>query len=180
VAVRASQPFSLSTKKLVNRILDVAAVGVILFVAWKLLVAPRIMKNDAYPAPRIAYERLDGGTFTIAQERGHVLFLDFYASWCEPCKLQAPIVEAYAQAHPNVRVVPIDVGESRMLAERFAKQFHLKDVAMDPTSSAMGFFQINGFPTLVVIDPKGNIRYTWSGFNPAVALAMDNAEKSLQ
>lgn len=167
-------------KKLVNRILDVAAIGVILFVAWKLLIAPRFFRNDAYPAPRVVYQKLDGGTFTIAQDRGHVLFLDFYASWCEPCKLQAPIVEAYAKAHPNARIVPIDVGENRMLAERFAKEFHLKDVAMDPTSSSQGFFQIQGFPTLVVIDPRGNIRATWSGFNPAVAMAMENAEKTFE
>jgi len=168
------------TKKWLNRILDVAAIGVILFVAWKLLIAPRIMKSDAHPAPRIAYQKLDGGTFRIEQDRGHVLFLDFYASWCEPCKLQAPLVEAFAKAHPNVRVVPIDVGESRMLALRFANQYHLSDVAMDPTSSAMGFFAVQGFPTIVVIDPNGNIRYSWSGFNPAVSLAMDNAEKMLR
>ncbi len=170
----------LTSKQLLNRAFDVAAIGVILFVAWKLFVAPRFFRNDAYPAPRIAYQKLDGGTFTLEQDRGHVVFLDFFASWCEPCKLQAPLVEHYAKTHPNVRVVPIDVGEPRDLAAGFARKYHLQDVAMDPTSSARGFFQVDGFPTVVVIDPKGQIRATWSGFNPAIELAMDNAEKKLQ
>ena len=179
-AGKASPPLLRLTKNLVNRFLDVAAIGVVLFVVWKLFIGPRIFKNDAYPAPRISYQKLDGGTFTIESQRGHVVFLDFYASWCEPCKLEAPLIEAFAKAHPNARIVPVDEGEPRSLAERFAKQYHLTNVALDPTASAQGFFQVQGYPTVVVIDPQGKIRATWSGFNPAIALNMDNAEKSLQ
>jgi thiol-disulfide isomerase/thioredoxin len=180
VAAKGSPPSLRLIKKLVNRLFDVVAIGVILFVAWKLLIAPRFFRNDAYPAPHIAYQKLDGGTFTIESQRGHVVFLDFYASWCEPCKLQAPLVVAFAKTHPDARIVPVDEGEPRALAERFAKQYHLADVALDPTASAQGFFQVEGYPTMVVIDPQGKIRATWSGFNPAIALNMANAEKSLQ
>ncbi len=164
-----------------GRFLDVIAIALIAFVVWKVFIAPRALKGaDAYPAPRIAYQRLDGGTFHISDARGRVLFLDFFASWCEPCKLEMPLVQQYAKAHPNVMVVPVDVGEPRIVAERFAKRFKLRDVALDPTSSAQGFFQVQGFPTIVVIDPKGRIRATWSGFNPAIGMAMSNAEKELQ
>ncbi len=163
-----------------GRLFDLVALAVIAFVLWKIFIAPRAFKApDAYPAPRIAYAKLDGGTFRIPQARGKVLFLDFFATWCEPCRLELPMVEHFARTHPNVQVVPIDVGESRAAVAAFASRMRLRDVALDPTSSAQGFFAVQGFPTIVVIDPKGDIRATWSGFNPAIALAMNHAARTL-
>ena len=164
-----------------GRFLDLLAILVIAFVAWKIFIAPRALKGaDAYPAPRVSYAKLDGGTFAIDDARGKVLFLDFFASWCDPCKLESPLVEQYARKHPEVLVVPVDVGEPRILAERFAKKYKLQNVVMDPQSLSQGFFQIQGFPTIVVIDPQGKIRATWSGFNPAIQMAMSNATRTLR
>ncbi|HTZ55380.1 MAG TPA: TlpA disulfide reductase family protein, partial [Candidatus Acidoferrum sp.] len=135
------------------------------FAVWKILLAPRALDvAKAYPAPRIAYPKLDGGTFHIGDERGRVVFLDFYASWCEPCQLETPMIERYARANPQAAVVPIDVGEPAAVAAHFAQRYKLKGVVLDPSSSSQGFFQIDGFPTIVVVDPQGRIRATWSGF----------------
>ncbi|MGB6986348.1 MAG: TlpA disulfide reductase family protein [Candidatus Aquilonibacter sp.] len=147
--------------------------------AWKILLAPRAFNARPYPAPRIAYPKLGGGTFHISDERGRVVFLDFYASWCEPCNLETPLIERYARANPQSSVVPIDVGEPAVVAAHYAQRFKLKGVVLDPTSLSNGFFQLEGFPTIVVIDPQGRIRATWSGFNPAIELAMSNAQKKL-
>ena len=135
---------------------------------------------NAHPAPRIAYPRLGGGTFHIADYRGRVIFLDFYASWCGPCQVETPLVERYARAHPEVAVVPIDVGEPAAVAARFADRFRLHGVVLDPTGSSRGFFEIEGFPTIVVIDPQGRIRATWAGLNLAIELAMAHAVRTLQ
>ena len=149
------------------------------FVAWKIFLAPRALDTRPYPAPRIAYSKLDGGTFHISDVHGRVLFLDFYASWCEPCQLETPMIQRYARKNPQVAVVPIDVGEPAIVAADFAKRYKLKGVVLDPSSLSNGFFQIGGFPTVVVIDPQGRIRATWTGFNPAIELAMSNAQKKL-
>lgn len=164
-----------------GRLLDVLAVLVIAFVVWKIFIAPRTLKGaNAYPAPHVAYQRLRGGTFHVTDARGKVLFLDFFASWCEPCRLETPLVEQYARTHPNVLVVPVDVGEPRAVAAHYAQRFNLRHVVYDPQSISQGYFQIQGFPTIVVIDPQGKIRATWSGFNPAIALAMQHAQSNLQ
>ncbi len=156
------------------------ALCVVALVVWKILLAPRALDvAKAYPAPRIAYPKLDGGTFHISDEHGRLLFLDFYASWCEPCRLETPLIERYAHANPQVVVVPIDVGEPAAVAAHFAQRYKLKGVVLDPSSSSQGFFQIDGFPTVVVIDPQGRIRASWSGFNPAIELAMSNAQRKL-
>jgi thiol-disulfide isomerase/thioredoxin len=175
---KASQRFFWSNKW--GRVLDVVALGVVLFVAWKILLAPRALDvRKAYPAPRIAYPKLDGGTFRISDNRGRVSFLDFYASWCEPCNLETPLIQRYVRANPDAAVVPIDVGEPAAVAAHYAQRFGLKGVVLDPKGSSQGFFQIEGFPTIVVIDPQGRIRATWSGFNPAIELAMTHAAKTL-
>jgi cytochrome c biogenesis protein CcmG, thiol:disulfide interchange protein DsbE len=164
-----------------GKFFDVLALCVVAFVAWKIFFAPRALSvANATPAPRIAYPKLDGGTFHISDARGRVLFLDFYASWCEPCRLEAPLVERYARAHPQVDVVPIDVGEPAAIAARYASRLHLQHVVLDPTASSQAYFAIEGFPTVVVIDPQGRIRATWPGLNPAIELAMAHAQQTLR
>jgi cytochrome c biogenesis protein CcmG, thiol:disulfide interchange protein DsbE len=115
----------------------------------------------------------------LANQRGHVVFLDFYATWCEPCKIELPLVERWSRAHPTAVVVPVDVGESRSVAADFAARYSLENVALDPHSSAQALFGVEGLPSIVVIDSSGHVRARWEGLNPAIGLAMTNAEKDL-
>ncbi|HET9096491.1 MAG TPA: TlpA disulfide reductase family protein [Candidatus Baltobacteraceae bacterium] len=164
-----------------SRALDVLAVLVVLFVLYRIFIAPRYLNiASAHPAPHVTYQTLSGKPFVLARQRGHVVFLDFWASWCEPCKLSLPMVEKFARAHPEVEVVPVDVGEPRAVVAAFARTHHMEHVALDPQTLSQGFFQINGFPTMVVVDPQGRIRATWTGFNPAIQLNMAHAEQTLQ
>jgi thiol-disulfide isomerase/thioredoxin len=159
-----------------GRILDVVALLVVAFALWKMFVAPRSFAAPrSFPAPHAAYARLDGGLFRVTAERGRVVFLDFYASWCVPCKIELPLVEAWSRAHPDAAVVPIDVGEPRSVASSFARRIGLHDVALDPRASARALFGVVGFPTVVVIDPEGYIRAKWEGLNPAIEPALSNA-----
>jgi cytochrome c biogenesis protein CcmG, thiol:disulfide interchange protein DsbE len=163
-----------------SRVWDVLAAAAIAFAVWKIFIAPRVfMAPGAHRAPLAVYERLDGGRFSVAGQRGHVVFLDFYATWCVPCKAELPLVMAWARSHPDAVVVPVDVAESRSVAEPFARRFQLGSVALDFAASSRAFFGVVGFPTVVVIDPAGNIRAKWEGLNPAIGLAMSNALKSL-
>jgi thiol-disulfide isomerase/thioredoxin len=154
----------------------VLAVLVIGFAVWKIFIAPRSFERPgAHPAPAAIYQRLNGSAFRVADQRGRVLFLDFYASWCEPCKLELPLVEIWSREHPGATVVPVDVDEERPIAAAFARRYRLHNVALDPESSARALFAVQGFPTVVVIDRSGFIRAKWEGLNPAIALALNNA-----
>ena len=164
-----------------SRALDVLAVLVVLFVLYRIFVAPRYLNvANAHPAPHVTYQTLSGKPFVLAQHRGRVVFLDFWASWCEPCKVSLPMVEKFARAHPEVDVVPVDVGEPRAVVEAYARAHGMEHVALDPQTLSQGFFQINGFPTMVVIDPQLRIRATWTGLNPAIQLNMAHAEQTLK
>jgi thiol-disulfide isomerase/thioredoxin len=163
-----------------SRALDVFAVLVVLFVVYRLVIAPRFLSSaSAHPAPHVTYQTLSGKPFVLTEHRGRVVFLDFWASWCEPCKISLPLVEKFARAHPEVDVIPVDVGEPRAVVAAFAQAHHMQHVALDPKSFSQGFFQIDGFPTMVVVDPQGRIRATWPGLNPAIQLNMGHAAKNL-
>jgi thiol-disulfide isomerase/thioredoxin len=159
-----------------TKVWDALAALVIAFALWKIFIAPRwLHPPGAFPAPHAVFERLDGGSFRIADQRGRVVFLEFFASWCEPCKIEMPLVERWSQQHQDALVVPIDVGEQRTIAAAFAREHALTNVALDPHATSRAFFAVQGFPTVVVIDPTGHIRAKWEGLNPAIGLAMTNA-----
>ncbi|HKU81956.1 MAG TPA: TlpA disulfide reductase family protein [Candidatus Tumulicola sp.] len=160
---------------------DALALAVLAFALWKFLAAPRSFVNAAaaQPAPHARFDRLDGGTLRVASLRGRLAFLDFYASWCTPCRIELPLVKRWAAAHPAVAVVYIDVAEPPAVAAAFARRYGLGDVSLDPRGDARGIFSIEGFPTIVVVDPQGRIRAKWEGLNPAISLAMSNARTRL-
>jgi cytochrome c biogenesis protein CcmG/thiol:disulfide interchange protein DsbE len=166
--------------KNVRFVFDAVAIALVAFIAYRLLVAPRsLSESAAYPAPAAHFQTLSGAPFALEKQRGHVVFLEFYATWCTPCRVSLPLVEAFARSHPQVRVVAVDVGEPRYLAAAFARQNALANVVIDPRALSRGFFQLDGFPTMVVIDPQGRIRATWEGLNPAIQLNMAHAAKVL-
>ena len=158
-----------------------AALVVVALVLWKIFVGPRLLAvaASAQPAPHATFARLDGGAFHVVDARGRVLFLDFYASWCGPCKVELPLVESWAKSHAQAVVVPVDMAEPRSAMAAFAREHSLGNVAIDPHGDSQGIFAIGGLPTVVVVDPQGRIRAKWEGLNPAISLAMSNAETSL-
>ncbi|MBV8372053.1 MAG: redoxin domain-containing protein [Candidatus Eremiobacteraeota bacterium] len=163
------------------RLWDVAALLVVAFALWKVFVAPRslVIAASAQTAPHASFARLEGDAFHVTAARGHVLFLDFYATWCTPCKIELPLVVSWANNHAGAIVVPVDVAEPRRAAQTFAREHGLGNVALDPHGDSQGTFGVEGLPTVVVVDPQGRIRAKWQGLNPAIALAMTHAETSL-
>ncbi len=164
----------------VSGLIDGVVLVLVLVVGYEFLLAPHL-SNPAriYPAPRVTYATLTGPPFVLREHRGRIVFLDFWASWCEPCRLSLPLVERFARAHPDADVVAVNFGEARSVAARYAREHDLLNVALDPQTLSQGFFAVEGLPTMVVIDPQGRVRATWRGFNPAISLRMAAALKAL-
>jgi cytochrome c biogenesis protein CcmG/thiol:disulfide interchange protein DsbE len=108
-----------------------------------------------------------------------VTFVDFWATWCEPCRLSLPLVEAFAAAHPDVDVLAVDVGERPEVARQYAREHGVRNLAFDEDAHVASAFGVSGYPTIVVLDPRGYVRAKWIGFNPAVAVAMSHARAAL-
>lgn len=102
--------------------------------------------------------------------RGRVVYLDFWASWCAPCRQSFPWMEEMRKAHQadGLTVIAVNVDHDRADADRFLKQLHPGfDVRFDPEGTLAQRFKVSGMPTSLIIDRHGAVRFTHVGFWPA-------------
>jgi thiol-disulfide isomerase/thioredoxin len=161
-----------SFRRWAARGLDVLAVVVVLAAVAKFVILPRLHHRDIVHAPPVALATLGGGRFDLARSRGRLVFLDFWATWCDPCRASIPLVQHFKRTHPGIDVISIDVGEPVDLVRPFATQFKMGDVALDPDQTVAHAFGVTGYPTMFAIDATGRVRASWVGFNPAVEREM--------
>jgi len=126
------------------------------------------------PAPDVAFETPAGGTVGLADFRGRVILLNFWATWCGPCVEEMPALDALQAAlgdRPfDVVAVSIDRGGAADV-QPFYDAHGIGNLAvyLDPLGAAPRAFEALGLPTTVLIDPQGRVvgRYTgaapWDG-----------------
>ena len=113
------------------------------------------------PAPAFTVEGLSGKPVSLASFRGRVLVLNFWATWCPPCRLETPdMIRSYRALHgPSVAFLGIDSTESAPIVRAFVAAKGLPyPVALDRQKSAVTAYDVRGIPTTYVIDEKGVIR----------------------
>lgn len=118
----------------------------------EVLLAPRTMA-----LPAIIGTDLSGRAWKAADLRGKVVLLNFWASWCEPCRAEMPALQALQAAHPGRLVVfAINYKESPEAVARFVqRQGWSLPIVPDPRGQLAQRWGIGIFPTSVLIDPRG-------------------------
>jgi thiol-disulfide isomerase/thioredoxin len=113
------------------------------------------------PAPAIEATTWDGGHFSLAAERGRVVIVHFWASWCTPCRLEMPVLDAYYRQHHDagVDVLAINLDDKEGLAEaRAAMTAFAYPAASYRDARAPGYGRIVHLPLTFVIDRDGILR----------------------
>lgn len=120
----------------------------------------------AEPAPDVAWAT-DRGDLHLAQLRGKVVYLDFWASWCTPCRASFPWMnEVQAQyAAQGLVVLAVNLDKDRAQVERFLEAYPARfTVAYDPAGETAARLQVKGMPSSYLIDRNGELRYSHVGF----------------
>ncbi|HZI84715.1 MAG TPA: TlpA disulfide reductase family protein [Casimicrobiaceae bacterium] len=119
-------------------------------------------------APPCTAPRLDGGrTISVADYRGKVVYLDFWASWCAPCRESFPFMNGLQRdlAGKGLEIIAISVDKNEEDARRFLAghpaQFAL---GLDTAAACPAAYQLPGMPTSFLIDRAGVIRAVHAGF----------------
>jgi cytochrome c biogenesis protein CcmG, thiol:disulfide interchange protein DsbE len=123
-------------------------------------VIARVAAHVNFRAPAFTLTTLDGKLVSSNDFHGKIVLVNFWATWCPPCRSEMPEIEAAYQAHRNNFVVlGINQAESSNAAKQFADEFHLTfPILLDSNGSVGQLFQVQALPTSFFIDPKGIIR----------------------
>lgn len=119
-----------------------------------------------YPAPDFTLVRLDTGEeTTLSALRGKPIILNFWATWCGPCRAEMPALQAaYERYGDDLLVVGVDQGEERAVVERFLDELEITfPVLMDEDMRVGRDYRILGLPTTFFIDRQGIIRQVHAG-----------------
>jgi cytochrome c biogenesis protein CcmG/thiol:disulfide interchange protein DsbE len=112
-------------------------------------------------APTFTLDRLDGGgQISLASLRGKAVVLNFWASWCEPCKEESPRLQAFWERNraKGVVVLGIDAQDFDFDARRFVDRYKLTyPILRDKQGSTLGHYGISAFPETWFVDRRGRL-----------------------
>jgi cytochrome c biogenesis protein CcmG/thiol:disulfide interchange protein DsbE len=152
----------------VGQAIALAGVATLLgLLIWKVAfdnesgAADRLAKGELVHAPPFALERLDRqGTLSLADLRGKPLVVNFWASWCVPCKDEAPFLQQTYERYrtQGLVVLGVDVKDFREDARRFMRRYGITyPVVYDGKGSTIGRWGLQGYPETFFVDRTGKL-----------------------
>lgn len=117
----------------------------------------------------LALKDLDGKPHTLADYKGRVVLINFWATWCPPCRAEMPSMQRLKEAMKDkpFTILAVDMAESEAEVRQFLKD--IKDtkldftILMDKDGKALKEWKIFVFPTSYVLDAEGKLRYSLLG-----------------
>lgn len=117
------------------------------------------------PAPAFAVTELDGKKVLLRQFAGRPIFMNFFATWCPPCKLELPeIVRRYPHYKDRVVFLGLDQEESADLLKPFLRQFAIPYTIGVDQGQVAAVYGVQAIPQSVFIDKNGIVRAIWRGY----------------
>lgn len=152
----------------VGQALAIAVVLALLAVlAWRVVrksdggAAAAIRRGEHPAAPNFDLPRLDGpGRLELSTLRGKAVVLNFWASWCIPCKKEAPLLEAawHKWRSKGVVVVGVDANDFKSDARRFARRYGITyPLVIDGPGNWLDDYGLTGFPETFFVRPDGRL-----------------------
>ncbi|WP_144212686.1 TlpA disulfide reductase family protein [Shewanella donghaensis] len=125
---------------------------------------------NAYAAPNLDYDLKDlsGNVVNLNEFKGKVVYIDFWASWCAPCRKSFPWMEKMHQQYKQqgLVVIAINIDVEQAMAEEFLTHLTANfSIRFDPDSDVARAFELKGMPSSFVFDRQGNLVNEHVGFS---------------
>jgi thiol-disulfide isomerase/thioredoxin len=137
------------------------------------------------PAPEISLQTIDGKSVKLSDQKGKVVLVDMWATWCPPCRKSLPHVQELSAnkdlAGRGLVVWAVNSQEGRPIVEKFLKEGNYTfTVPMDTDGRIGETYLVQGIPTTVIVGRDGAVKEVFIGFGPDSAKEVDAAvEKAL-
>ena len=134
------------------------------------------------PAPDFTLKSRDGKNVRLSELRGQVVMINFWASWCGPCRQEMPHLEAIHNEYVDYgfTLLGINVDEKQELAEKLLAQIPVSfPILFDPSSSVSKQYNVDAMPTTILIDRDGNLRHLHRAYRPGFEDMYRNQVKAL-
>ena len=147
--------------------------------------SPGSAAKEGFTAPDFNLELLDGGTVTLSELKGKVVLVNFWTSWCPPCRKEMPAIESVYRGYKDLGLVVIGVNltaqDSKQDAASFAQEVGVTfSIALDLDNSVGNLYRVTALPTSFFIDRKGVIRSVIVGGPMSEALIQSKVEELLR
>jgi thiol-disulfide isomerase/thioredoxin len=121
------------------------------------------------PAPDFALRSLTGSAVRLSEHLGEVVVINFWATWCGPCRQEMPLLdEIYGKYRPvGMVLLSVNIDEAAEPAAEMAQTLKVSyPVLFDARKEVSRAYQVNAMPVTVLVDRAGIVRYVSEGFKP--------------
>ncbi len=139
-------------------------------------------KESFKKANDFTMKSLSGKNIKLSEQRGRVVILNFWATWCSPCKKELPYFNALYEKYKGVglEILAVNIDKTKGAAMRMSSALGLTfPVLPDLSGELSGLYQIRSMPTTYVIAKDGTIRNIHWGFGPEEAARYEKEVRSL-
>jgi thiol-disulfide isomerase/thioredoxin len=147
-------------------------------------VTPALAVEAGAPVPPLSMAALEEGAapITMSSLKGHVVYVDFWASWCVPCRLSMPALDEIYRKNKSRGFAVVGVNKDATTAD--ARRFLAKvpvsfSLARDPADAAAKGFDVKAMPSGYLVDRKGVVRQVHRGFTAETGAALEKEIDSL-
>ncbi len=134
--------------------------------------------TTAYAAPAPDFDLpTKPGSVSLQSMRGQVVYLDFWASWCKPCRKSFPWMNALQAKYRDkgLQIIAVNVDSDPEQVKRFLEKYPADFVvAYDPDGKVASQYQVKGMPSSYLIDKQGNIHASHIGFRDEDKTAVES------
>jgi len=134
-----------------------------------LLALPALAASSASPAPLFTLDARGGHAVSLAQYHGQVVMLNFWASWCGPCRQEMPLLESIYKKYRSAgfTLLGVNVEPDSKAADEWLKQTPVSfPILYDRDSKVSKLYDVAGMPSTVIIDRSGRLRMLHRGYKP--------------
>jgi len=139
--------------------------------------------ENVRPAPQFSLANLDGKNVSLKDFADKVMVVDFWATWCGPCREEIPHLNKLYENYRGKGLVVVGISmdaEGPEVVKQFAKELRMEyPVVMGDENVQQDFGGIVGLPTTFIIDRKGNIVKKYTGYQPAIMQDIEQTIKEL-